>query len=294
MNNVYFNDLFSVIKNQLLSAKKYVKIAVCWINFDMFMQTFYKLINAEVSIDIIISEHPTNHKYDQRINELNSYGHNKIMITYAYIPSALMHEKFCIIDGKKVLVGSYNWTWNATVNNFENLLIVEDPFVVNKFEFEFYEIMSLDFHYFTAQRRNQRRGLILVATVEQEGNDQSCLSIYKIEDGYFDPEPKYTEYYDISLYSELDSIGSEYYEEYEQDQINGLNSDINDVHSKWEFDLHKFMINSFPQIQNAPYIHALGVVCHQLYFKNYEDVYLKIIWKNRFIAHFIDDRYDLP
>jgi phosphatidylserine/phosphatidylglycerophosphate/cardiolipin synthase-like enzyme len=39
----------------------------------------------------------------------------------------VMHHKVIIIDGKTVLVGSYNFSKNANEENDENLLIIEDP-----------------------------------------------------------------------------------------------------------------------------------------------------------------------
>ena len=67
MNNAYFNDLFSIVNSNLLSAKKYVKIAVCWINFTMFKNTFKILVDSNVAINIIISNTNSNHHHDNEI-----------------------------------------------------------------------------------------------------------------------------------------------------------------------------------------------------------------------------------
>lgn len=299
VNNAYFNDLYSIVNSNLLSAKKYVKIAVCWINFTMFKSTFMKLIDSDVAIEIILSDTKANHSHDHEIKELYSYSEYRgkeknISIRYASLPKCvLMHEKMCIIDGEKVLVGSYNWSPNASFVNCENLLVLDDKFIVDKFEFEFYELSGLDLNYYINQRSKQRKNIIYVATVEQEGDYQSKLSIHQIENGEFNSDPIDVNYYDISLYNTLISIGDEYYEDYEQHQLLEGKVDINIAHSKVEFDLHRFMVKSFPSSPKIPYIHALGVFEHQLYHRNIEFLSLKIRWKNRFIAHFIDDEYDI-
>ena len=35
----------------------------------------------------------------------------------------LMHHKFAIIDGKNLITGSFNWTMQAAMGNYENVLI---------------------------------------------------------------------------------------------------------------------------------------------------------------------------
>lgn len=299
MNNAYFNDLFSIVNSNLLSAKKYVKIAVCWINFTMFKNTFKILIDSNVAINIIISNTNANHHHDNEIEELIDYSksvgkENLFIFHYASLPNGvLMHEKMCIIDGEKVLVGSYNWSPNASYVNCENLIILDDPFLISKFEFEFYELSGLDLHYYTAQRLQQRTGLIYVATVEQEGYYQSKVSFYKINDGEFDSDPLDVLYLDISFYNTLVGIGDEYYEELEDRQSMGEQVDFSEANARTEFELHKFITTSFPCSSEVPYVHAVGVIRHQLYHKNDEFVTFKIIWKNRFIAHFIADEYDI-
>lgn len=54
--------------------------------------------------------------------------------------SALMHEKVAIIDGKIVIVGSYNWSGEAEDRNNENLLIIYGPSLAALFENDFQRI----------------------------------------------------------------------------------------------------------------------------------------------------------
>jgi phosphatidylserine/phosphatidylglycerophosphate/cardiolipin synthase-like enzyme len=49
----------------------------------------------------------------------------------------LMHHKFAVFDGRLVATGSYNWTNAAERANRENLVILDDPRAVERFEREF-------------------------------------------------------------------------------------------------------------------------------------------------------------
>ncbi|OMJ24497.1 Mitochondrial cardiolipin hydrolase [Smittium culicis] len=51
--------------------------------------------------------------------------------------SSYMHNKFCVIDRKKVITGSYNWSKNARKNNQENIIITNSAEAINGFSSEF-------------------------------------------------------------------------------------------------------------------------------------------------------------
>ena len=45
-----------------------------------------------------------------------------------------MHNKFAIIDGKLLINGSFNWTYQATKKNFENVVVTNNESLVNQFQ----------------------------------------------------------------------------------------------------------------------------------------------------------------
>ena len=49
----------------------------------------------------------------------------------------LMHHKFAIIDGEKLISGSFNWTMQAAMGNYENVIVTTNNFVVESFRGEF-------------------------------------------------------------------------------------------------------------------------------------------------------------
>ncbi len=49
----------------------------------------------------------------------------------------IMHNKFTIVDGKRIETGSYNYTNNASKNNQENQIYLADPETVNRYRERF-------------------------------------------------------------------------------------------------------------------------------------------------------------
>lgn len=285
MSDVFFIDLFNHLTNQLKTSTKSLKIAVAWINFGMFYHIFCELHQKGVIIDIIVDDNYTNHQYDDYVTSLKSLG---ISVTFLKMPfHSTMHEKFCIIDNKRVLFGSYNWTNNATNNNFENLFITDDSMIVEKFVFEFHEIKDITYTQIFALQKGQNYHCYSpqcnICTIDRQNHTTSHLKVFTTIDGAFEKNI-FDEYYDIGLYNSLTSIGEEIFDCYYIDETT--------KQSMYNFALHKFIVTSVLPLIEIP-IHALAVETHELYHRNIEDIYYKTIWKNRFIANFISDRYEL-
>ena len=54
----------------------------------------------------------------------------------------IMHHKFAIIDNRILLTGSYNWTFSANNRNDENLLIIDDPEIIEIFQNQFVNLWT--------------------------------------------------------------------------------------------------------------------------------------------------------
>jgi phosphatidylserine/phosphatidylglycerophosphate/cardiolipin synthase-like enzyme len=53
-----------------------------------------------------------------------------------------MHHKYLIIDDKRVYTGSYNWSFNAEFNTFENVSVIDDPKFVDRFNQNFTKVKN--------------------------------------------------------------------------------------------------------------------------------------------------------
>lgn len=60
---------------------------------------------------------------------------------------ALMHHKFVIIDDSTLMTGSFNWTNNAVIRNYEAIVVTTDESFVRPFREKFSE-MWREFHYY--------------------------------------------------------------------------------------------------------------------------------------------------
>ena len=49
----------------------------------------------------------------------------------------LFHHKFAIIDSQLVISGSMNWTRQAAIGNYENVLLIKDKNTAREFENEY-------------------------------------------------------------------------------------------------------------------------------------------------------------
>ena len=72
---------------------------------------------------------------------VNFFARGKITMVghYSNFGKKIMHNKFCIIDFKKVIHGSYNWTNNAKYNN-ESITITESRELAEEFAEQFIKL----------------------------------------------------------------------------------------------------------------------------------------------------------
>ena len=56
--------------------------------------------------------------------------------------NSAMHHKFMVIDSARVVTGSYNYTYPATEENSENLVVIDSPELAKSYLVEFEELKS--------------------------------------------------------------------------------------------------------------------------------------------------------
>lgn len=127
---VYFcpeDDCERILYDFLDSAEDSINCAL----FDLDLSSIIQLLeekNARIITDddnFENIEHLRNVKHDNR--------------------SALMHQKFCVIDSKKIFTGSFNPTENGAYKNNNNMLLIESKILAQNYEDEFQEMWSGQF-----------------------------------------------------------------------------------------------------------------------------------------------------
>jgi phosphatidylserine/phosphatidylglycerophosphate/cardiolipin synthase-like enzyme len=132
---VYFEDLQKQIIEQLQTAEYTIWIAVAWFTDSVLFGELIKKRKEGLNIQIII--------IDDEINAKANIDFEKYFETYRIKPDGyfknILHHKFCIIDFKSVINGSYNWTKKAQYNK-ETLKIDTNSELAEKFAKEFMKI----------------------------------------------------------------------------------------------------------------------------------------------------------
>ncbi|MEK6863485.1 MAG: phospholipase D-like domain-containing protein [Nanoarchaeota archaeon] len=88
-----------------------------------------KLDEKEKKIEVlIITDNDYVKKFNHHFVKADTYG--------------LMHNKFCVIDGKKVITGSMNPTDNDANKNNNNVLFIDSRIIAQNYEDEFQELFA--------------------------------------------------------------------------------------------------------------------------------------------------------
>ena len=116
--------LFRKIQDELISqinlAENSLKIAVTWFtNHELFNAVLSKLDKEGFHASLMVLNDRINNKkegvdFQQFIKKKGNF--------YYSVVENMVHHKFCIIDDKIVVTGSYNWTYYAEQRNWENVM----------------------------------------------------------------------------------------------------------------------------------------------------------------------------
>ena len=79
------------------------------------------------------------------VDDANFDNVNHLKFAIKDLSSGLMHNKFCIIDNKIILTGSFNPTENGAYKNDNNLVIIESFYLSKNYEDEFNELWNSEF-----------------------------------------------------------------------------------------------------------------------------------------------------
>lgn len=121
-----FSNIADCICQELSQAESSIYIAVAWLtNRDLF-EILVEKSKSGITVQLLLSNDEINQ------NSYLDFSRLKIGNSVAYLigdgKTDLMHNKFCIIDRRIVITGSYNWSYKAEKNNHENIVITTDDF----------------------------------------------------------------------------------------------------------------------------------------------------------------------
>ena len=177
---------FSLSDNPQKEIIKNINQAEAFINIAMYIFTDKEialpLIKARergVKVRVYLDKEQVDYKYSQS-RFLVQKGIKTRVSTNNYI----MHHKFAIIDNRLLLTGSYNWTFSANNRNDENLMVIDDPEIISRYQKQFeklwfdkyspqrtqqlYEIAKIDFLPTSHTPQKPKVQIININTASQE------------------------------------------------------------------------------------------------------------------------------
>lgn len=119
-NSITTEAFFTGIKPKLLAefglARQSLTAAVAWFTDRDLLAALVARQKAGIVVTLALTHDSINEALD--FTSLTAAGGQVF-----HIEGALMHNKFCVLDGRDVITGSYNWTYRAANENYENIVL---------------------------------------------------------------------------------------------------------------------------------------------------------------------------
>jgi phosphatidylserine/phosphatidylglycerophosphate/cardiolipin synthase-like enzyme len=138
MNTPFFSQIASQIILELEKAKSEILIAVAWFTNTVLFEIVQNMQKEGVKTEVMISDDGHNFGKLHFEHLVRIGGQVWVKETNNY---ALMHNKYCVIDQKTLVTGSYNWSVKAE-KNFENIFVTDDPTAVSRYHNHFHKVLK--------------------------------------------------------------------------------------------------------------------------------------------------------
>lgn len=125
------------ITSRIKKASKYIYVLAYLLTSDDIADALIDAHNKNVNVKIIVERSMVN-VTGSDYWRLKQAGIDTRVENTTY----LLHHKIIIIDGKIVITGSYNFSRAAEDENYENLIIINDPEIVHAYEEEFSRVIQ--------------------------------------------------------------------------------------------------------------------------------------------------------
>jgi len=119
----YFSDIQETLLGEIKAAKRSIYVAVAWFTDTVLFDALVRQLQQGVSVAVVIVKDEINENCRNDYDRLKRHGGE-----FFAIEGNLMHNKFCIIDERIVITGSYNWTYSAATKNQENITITYNDY----------------------------------------------------------------------------------------------------------------------------------------------------------------------
>lgn len=135
---IYYDNIEEKVLSRLDKAKQSVHVASAWFTNGRLLAALERLLKNGGSVEVLLVDDKIN-RGGLDFDGFVSKGGRLIWVNEQM--QGLMHNKFCVIDGKCCMTGSFNWTNKATYNH-ENLVISDEEIDAQDFLVYFSELKT--------------------------------------------------------------------------------------------------------------------------------------------------------
>jgi len=136
----HFQEITSRIQFAIEDSTDSIQVAVAWITNEILLKSLCAQALKGVKVEIIMIDDSINNS--TKGFDLNLLIRSGVNLHLAPLPN-IMHNKFCIVDRKTVITGSFNWTRTAEVYNKENIVVIEGYANVTETYIQEFEFLKL-------------------------------------------------------------------------------------------------------------------------------------------------------
>lgn len=142
------------IADEIGAAKKEIVVAMYQFTSEQLAEALVRAKKRGVEVRVLIDglQEASSGRFDDAIDALEKGG---VTVRRVFADGnkkkgksdqtrPRFHHKFCVIDGERVITGSYNWTVQGDTENHENLLILSGKTTAATYHAKFEEIWKDD------------------------------------------------------------------------------------------------------------------------------------------------------
>jgi hypothetical protein len=171
----FFENIADQIIETINNAEKSIRICMAWFTDQEIMNTLMRKLDEGKFVEIILFDTEGNKKYPSNKKGIELLRTFKVSLTeFTEKEGRLtlirenadfyLHSKFCVVDERIVITGSYNWSYPAR-SHIENIVIISDNDVAQKYLEEFDKI------------KDRKLGLVLDRAFPSCSH-QACYGVY--------------------------------------------------------------------------------------------------------------------
>lgn len=140
-------DCETQVINLIENAQKTIDVAIYTLTNEPIVEALENAYKRGVQVRILTDRLQAANKYAKAV-----YLHQKGIDIRVHTKHRIEHNKFMVVDGQKMITGSYNWTDSATWKNSENCLVLwEEPKTIERYQKRFEYLWELN----TRQKSDQ-------------------------------------------------------------------------------------------------------------------------------------------